>query len=325
MTRKTIKEIISAYTKNDIPQQVKDGFEKWMLETDDFEEKNSALEEIWDEFTESDDARLKSAKAIMSEADALGSGSAIRTWSRRRGVLLWITSAAAVVLAVLSITLFIQSRNLETCLASSEWSKGVFYLPDSTQVFLNMGSRLYYSSRFNGKTRQVRLEGEGFFNVTKDASRPFIVKASDLDIQVLGTEFTVSAYSPEKVITYLQEGQVDIIGPGLKKSIRLTPDHALVYDGKSDSYTLKPVKAVNHTLWTGEKLEFDRATLFDICETVSHWYNVDIVCDNENFARRCRLTLTVRQEPLFEILNAISALAPISYSIEEPNHVIISR
>ncbi len=84
-------------------------------------------------------------------------------------------------------------------------------LSDNTVVWLNAGSRLVYPSRFEDKTREVLLFGEAFFEVSKDEKKPFIVKTSDLQIKVLGTQFNISAYTEDKVIqTVLKEGSVSI-------------------------------------------------------------------------------------------------------------------
>ena len=84
-------------------------------------------------------------------------------------------------------------------------------LSDNTVVWLNAGSRLVYPTFFSGKTREVLLFGEAFFEVSKNADKPFIVKTSDIEIKVLGTQFNVSAYAEDKVIqTVLKEGSVAI-------------------------------------------------------------------------------------------------------------------
>ena len=82
-------------------------------------------------------------------------------------------------------------------------------LPDGTKVFLNAGSRLVYPENFTGKTREVFLVGEAFFDVSHDQKHPFIVQVSDLRVKVLGTRFNVSAYPSDNVIeTVLAEGKV---------------------------------------------------------------------------------------------------------------------
>lgn len=321
MTRKTIKEIIAVYLKNDVPDQVRDSFEKWMLDPEDWTEKQEAIEEIWDEMPQQIFSGLPSADSVI---EAAGREEKKRRLPGRRNMLLWLTSTAAVVFAVISISLFLYGGTPETCLASSESAKGYFVLPDGSRVWLNRGSRLYYSGDLGGKKRKVVLEGEGFFDVSKDASRPFVVEAYDMDITVLGTEFTVTAYNPEMVTAYLQEGSVKAAGPGLEKGVVLRTDQSITYDRKASRYVRRAVKSANHTAWIGERLEFNGTSLADICETLCHWYKVEMSCDDAEFAASTKLSLTVRQEPLSEILSAIGHLVNVSYTSDESGSITIT-
>ncbi len=319
MTRNSIREIIEAYLKNDVPEQVKDSFETWIMDNDDCDEKSEALEELWEEFeTPENSVNLPSAAYVVKSAENIRNGRALRI-SRRRNVLLWMSSAAAVLFAVVSLSLYVAGNEVVTCLASSDSAIGAFRLPDGSQVWLNKGSKLYFTGDLDGKKRTVRLEGEGFFDVAEDAEHPFVVEAHDMDITVLGTEFTVTAYDENLVTAYLQEGCIKAAGPGLKDGVVLTPNHSVTYDRSKGTYTKKCVLASNHTSWIGERLVFDNTSLYDIMENLCHWYNVDISCNDMEFAKKTKLSLTIRQEPLYEILGAIEALVPVTYSTIDNN------
>src|SRR3984957_19558734 len=73
-------------------------------------------------------------------------------------------------------------------------------LPDGSQVWLNSGSKLTYSNAYNNNTREVELEGEAYFDVSKDLERPFIVHASSLNIKALGTAFVVKSYPQDETV-----------------------------------------------------------------------------------------------------------------------------
>lgn len=325
MTEETIKEIIRRYSEQEVPDQVKESFEQWMLDSDDWAEKSDALEELWEEFSHETGSvahGLPGAETVLKDA--------ILEEKRISGrlpfvhkIYLWTASAAAVFFAVLSLFMYSVMGRTEVCLASSDGAKASFVLPDGSKVWLNRDSRLYYSGDMDGKERRVRLEGEGFFDVAKNPERPFIVSASDIDINVLGTEFTVSAYDAEKVDTYLLEGRVGISGPGIDGSIDLVPDQAVRYIKSDMSYRKYNVKASNHTSWINERLVFQNVSLSDIVETLSHWYNIVIFCPDENFANNTKLSFTVRQEPLCEILDAIEKLIPVSCHMTDSDRTII--
>ncbi len=323
MTRKSIREIISVYLKNDAPKQVKDSFETWVMDSENFEDKNDALEELWESFEVSEEgAGLPSPAYVIKSAENIRKGRALRV-SRRKNVFLWISSVAAVVFAVVSLSLFLAGRDVVTCLSSSDSAVGSFVLPDGSQVWLNKGSRLYYSGELDGRKRMVRLEGEAFFDVAEDREHPFIVEAHDLDITVLGTEFTVSAYDESIVTAYLQEGSIMATGPGLEEGIILTPNHSITYDRTKGAYIKECVLASNHTSWIGDRLVFNNTSLYDIMENLCHWYNMDISCDDEAFAKATKLSLTIRQEPLHEILEAVEALVPVTYSTIDKDNITL--
>ena len=106
-------------------------------------------------------------------------------------------------------------------------------LPDNSRVWLNAGSHLIYPRSFDGRIRKVFLSGEAYFDVAKDAGHPFIIKAGDVQVRVLGTQFNVTSYeNMESVSVCLVEGSVsmDIDGDGLKRNILLIPGDVVRYD-----------------------------------------------------------------------------------------------
>lgn len=96
-------------------------------------------------------------------------------------------------LGALGARLFLKPEN-GVFVVTGEDSKGRFVLPDGTQVWLNYDSRLYYPESFDGNLRSVRLEGEALFNVVRDASKPFRVRTSLMEVEVLGTVFDLKCY-----------------------------------------------------------------------------------------------------------------------------------
>ncbi len=316
MEHNTIKELIDTYLENDVPEEVRDSFEAWITDGEDSDAKTVALSECWNELElqEGMTDALPSADSIMAET-----GVAMPPKPNR---LLWLSSIAAAILAVICVVQFMEGDNTVTCLASSEASIASFILPDGTKLWLNKNSRLYYSGELDGKFRKVRLEGEAYLDVAEDEKHPFVVEARELEIKVLGTEFTVSAYEDEDVTVYLQEGCVKAEGPGLSSGIILTPNQSLSYNESAGTYTKQEVRASNHTSWIGKRLVFNNTSLYDILESMSHWYQVDISCNDPEFAKSTSLSLTIRQESINEILESIELLLPVTYT-EINDHTII--
>jgi hypothetical protein len=153
-------------------------------------------------------------------------------------------------------------------------------LSDNTVVWLNAGSRLVYPTFFNGKTREVLLFGEAFFEVSKNTEKPFIVKTSDIEIKVLGTQFNVSAYAEDKVIqTVLKEGSVEICQNNatiFDGKIVLKPNQMASFSKNSNETKLYDVDANYYTLWTKGLLSFDDIDFNRILKKVERFYNISV-------------------------------------------------
>jgi transmembrane sensor len=151
-------------------------------------------------------------------------------------------------------------------------------LSDGTKVFLNAGSRLVYPENFLGKTREVFLAGEAFFEVKKDGDHPFIVQINDLKIKVLGTKFNVSAYPTDKVVeTVLTEGRVVLEKNNsgvFDKEIELLPNQLASFDRTSRETDIRVVDTNNYVMWTEGVLKFEGTDLSRIVKRLERFYNI---------------------------------------------------
>ncbi|MDR2913835.1 MAG: FecR domain-containing protein [Tannerella sp.] len=124
-------------------------------------------------------------------------------------------------------------------------------LSDGTKVVLNGGSTLTYPISFTENHRQVLLSGEGFFDVTKNESVPFIVHSAKLSVKVLGTRFSIKAYKEDKHTTLtLESGKVSALPiENKEEAIVLESDQQLIYDNKTKELQRRIVDAGNYTHW----------------------------------------------------------------------------
>jgi ferric-dicitrate binding protein FerR (iron transport regulator) len=147
-------------------------------------------------------------------------------------------------------------------------------LPDGTLVWLNNASSIRYPANFSGSTRTVELTGEAYFDVAKDASRPFIVKAGSLSVDVLGTGFDVSAYSDEPaVLTTLVKGKIRVERNGQQAVLVPGQQVAAAGDG---GWTVKPANTEAVTAWRDGLFNFDDADLHTALRQLARWYDVDV-------------------------------------------------
>jgi transmembrane sensor len=139
-------------------------------------------------------------------------------------------------------------------------------LPDRTHVWLNAASSITYPTAFNGKTREVTVTGECYFEVEKDRKKPFIVKTPKEDIQVLGTHFNVNAYADEASIkTSLLEGAVKVGEKILKPGQAYVNGSIIQTDVNQD------------VAWKNGILNFNNITLEEAMRQISRWYDVEVI------------------------------------------------
>jgi len=157
-------------------------------------------------------------------------------------------------------------------------------LPDGTEVWLNAASSIHYPTVFSGTERVVDITGEAYFEVAKDAARPFKVKAGQgAQIDVLGTHFNVNAYSNEPAIaTTLLEGSVRFRGRGgpngEEKSELLKPGQQTQYDQASHALTVaNDVETAQVVAWKNGKFDFNDMGLKKVMQQLERWYDIDVV------------------------------------------------
>ncbi|HCU45751.1 MAG TPA: iron dicitrate transport regulator FecR [Sphingobacterium sp.] len=162
--------------------------------------------------------------------------------------------------------------------ATIETPRGGVYdviLPDGTRVKLNAATTLRYPTVFAADKREVRVDGEAYFEVAKRKNQPFIVETANQQVSVLGTHFNVNTYgNKSEMKTTLQEGKVQVKELTSGKHIILLPGYqSLVNKGKLIS---RAVDVNQELAWVDGRFNFDGKSLFEVMDDLSRWYNVDV-------------------------------------------------
>lgn len=163
-------------------------------------------------------------------------------------------------------------------------SQSKIILPDSSIVWLNSGSSLKYDQAFGKKNRKVMLTGEGYFEVQKDAKKPFLVKTGEVEVRVLGTVFNIRAYLEDKdIVVNLISGAVDVTLPEKKYALALSlkPNEKVTYNKQTGTFETATVDASRAAMWTTGKLCFVNATLEQISRDLERRYKVKIRIESE--------------------------------------------
>lgn len=195
-------------------------------------------------------------------------------------------------------------------------------LPDGTKVWLNSASSLRYPSRFDPEKRIVELEGEAYFEVVhaKAGKRvPFMVKARDQQIEVLGTSFSVSAYSNEPYMSsVLVEGKVKLVTKNGKSHI-LKPNEKIKLWLSTELIELDKIEAKDAVSWKDGMFYFDNTDLKEAMRTIGRWYDVEFVLDSLPEKRiNGVLPKNIKLYDLISILSETTGLA-LTYSLEKNN------
>jgi len=195
-------------------------------------------------------------------------------------------------------------------------------LPDGTLALLGPGSKLTYPADFTGKRREVALDGQAFFDVNKDASKPFIVKTYSMDVEALGTAFELFAYSIEnRSEAVLLNGsiKVNLINPDSNKQTELIlkPNEKVEYNIRDKKVTQLTVNADVYTSWRKRGIiTFENEKLSMIIPRLEQWYGRKIICE-KGIAENYKFTFKVRDESLERILYIMSESSPIRYTKSE--------
>jgi transmembrane sensor len=203
-----------------------------------------------------------------------------------------------------------------------------FMLPDGSYVTLKPESSVKFSPDFNTPTREVDLEGEGFFEVVHRDDQPFLVYAKDVTTKVLGTSFTVRAFKDDKdVVVAVRTGRVSV-STKLDKSagkseVILTANQRLVFNKDQERISRglvdspQPLAAQEDIM----RLRFEEAPVTEIFNAIEKLYGVDIMVDDAVLAS-CTLTTSITDGDLYNKLDIITRAIGARYFLEE-NRIIV--
>ena len=174
-------------------------------------------------------------------------------------------------------------------------------LADGSKVWLNAGSVLTFPESFASNSREVKLSGEAYFEVSHDSKRPFYVRSNEQTIRVFGTHFNVSSYPNENNKTTLIAGSVQVSQFG--KSKMLKPGQAAFTTG--GNLIVAEANIEEAMAWKNGFFYFESTPIKDALAAIKRWYNVDIVYKGTNEKRELtgKIKRNSTAQQLVETLN----------------------
>jgi len=271
--------------------------------------------------------------------------------NRHLKLLSFLKMAAIFVVAVgltwlaIELTAPRQPMVAKNVIIAPKGSKTQMILPDGTKVWLNSGSNLTYYSDYNGKTRDVMLSGEAYFEVVKNPDKPFIVKTGKIDIKAYGTSFNVKSYPTDRYVeTILINGIVTIEEVSTKKTIAILRPHeksifykddikpeltgilksakkeiardTIIKINVDENMLLAKTNIIPETAWKDQMLYFSSETLDEIAVKLERWYGVKIHLQNDGIKNERFTGKFTHNEPIVQVLEAIKITTPITFTIK---------
>lgn len=232
-------------------------------------------------------------------------------------------SVAATLLLIIGISslIYMHTQELPTStlfvVSSGIQNTQLVILPDGSTVVIGPKSKLTYPANFARNNRVVELEGQGFFEVSKDKSKPFIVKTNEMEITALGTSFEVFNYAKEKTIeTILLTGKIKVACNKLNSANHYTlfPNDKLSYHKNTKEVKLEKVNANRYSAWRkNSTLIFENEKLSIILPRLEQWYGINIDYSTK-IATQSRFSFTIKDESLEQILRNFSKSSRINYA-----------
>jgi transmembrane sensor len=201
----------------------------------------------------------------------------------------------------------------------------VILLPDNSSVLLSTGSQLRFHKQNTHKLREVYLQGEGFFEVTKNPTRPFIVYTTNLTTKVLGTSFQVRSFDKETAVyVKVKTGKVSVTpidSPG--KTVLLTRNEQLSFETKTDKVVKQdfiPSKEISSAI-VNQQFSFEFTPVSDVFAQLESSYNMPIQYDR-HLLTKCTFTGQLNDVPFLEKIRLICLTIESTFEVVD-NHVII--
>ena len=244
----------------------------------------------------------------------------------RNLVIETLKMAAIFAVAFLGIRYFLPSSHVVVPVAMQTihvpaGQRAELTLTDGTKVWLNAKSTFIFPNHFTANSRNVTLDGEGYFDVSNNKNQPFIVKTEKYDVKVWGTQFNVMAYSGNPIFeTSLLEGSVELLSQATDKGLLIHPNERIFL--KSNQLVRAPISNFNHFLWKEGLISFDNESFSEMADKLELYFDLKINLENDQILNN-RYTGKFRMKDGVEhILKVLQLSNKFRFKIDEKLNLI---
>ena len=197
-------------------------------------------------------------------------------------------------------------------------------LPDGTKVWLNNSATLKYPREFSEKERNVYLDGEAYFEVTKNRHKPFTVQSDAMRVRVLGTTFNFKCDRHCRIAeATLIEGEIEVKGNKEEGQIILAPGQRAELNKNNGRLTVKQVNAKLDAVWHDNLIPFQKADIFTISKALERFYDVKIILSPDMKADKTYSGVLKKKSTIESVMKSLQNSIPIDYKIVG-NNIFIS-
>jgi len=194
-------------------------------------------------------------------------------------------------------------------------------LEDGTKVWLNAKTTFTFPNQFSGQTREVKLDGEGFFEVTHNKLKPFVVNTEKYNVKVWGTKFNLMAYSGKGIFeTSLLEGSVEVMKPGSAKGVMIRPQERIFL--KDNNLAIAPIVNINHFLWKDGIISFNDETFPEIVDKLELYFDLKIIVKNNKILNYHCTGKFRTKDGVEHILKVLQLSNKFKYKVDDKQNII---
>ncbi len=308
-----IDSLLAKYLAGECSPEEERVVQNWLAESAENEQYLSDLVWLWERSASGlspapravdTDAALQKVKNNLRGTGKVVSMGRYRTF--------WLRAAAVLLLAAAAVYWWQTAGTPEPVRMAATETILTDTLTDGSVVTLQQNSALTLHTKFNRRERRLRLEGEAYFEVAPDSTRPFVVEVQDVQVQVVGTAFTVDNFSDvSKVIVTVTEGKVRVRKNG--QELLLGPGEQATYD-RTNAQLQRTVQEQGTPVFKNRIFRFDATPLQMVVKQLSEAYGVEISL-NKAQLENCPLTARYNNLTLDRVLNLVAE--SFSFKIEK--------
>ena len=276
--------------------------ESWVLAAPENKEKFMAYKKAWMLSGMQQKGETINVDQLWKETSAqLFQEGRVVDMGQKRNRRNWLAIAAAIaVLIVAGLWMFKMDGEVSPMIVHANDEVKSVDLPDGSQVTLNQSSSLTYALSENGETRNVMLKGDAFFEVARDERHSFVIKAQDVEVEVLGTSFYVDNRDKQDEIQVIVKSGSVAVRAG-NSDVILKADEKAVFKKATGDLIKEQNQDPNFTSITSDTLVFNQTRLAEVVFTLNRHFNANISIGND-LLKDCELTATFRDKSLDAIL-----------------------